>query len=371
MFEIGHQHATRPHAHAAGDGGPLGVPLAVGGSGAPNTKNTAGLTINQGGADDAALSIKSSDVAHGMTTLSETDTFFEFAKSVPGSGGVDIVGYSEDAIGLSFVARVTNGNTVKTTSAAAPFQLQGAKKTGTTVGALGANENIFAVYDGSSARLVFDVEGDMFINGSAVSDKVGGGVWYLNDTSNAKSTQGLTLNQGANDDEVLAFKSADVAHGITNQSETDTYAAFQKYDGAAGGLVVKAFSEATEAFQVWPMQTTEATGKTSTAGASMRIDSYKKNGTGLAAHGADANILAIGSNGATFYLFDADGDFQAKRKVYPGTDAGVLQTAAGLMGGTGAPNNANGADGDFYFRSDGGAGTSIYHRRAGAWVGIV
>lgn len=39
--------------------------------------------------------------------------------------------------------------------------------------------------------------------------------------------------------------------------------------------------------------------------------------------------------------------------------------------GTGAPNNANGADGDFHMRSDGGAGTTIYHKRAGAWVGIV
>lgn len=39
-------------------------------------------------------------------------------------------------------------------------------------------------------------------------------------------------------------------------------------------------------------------------------------------------------------------------------------------GGTGAPG-AIGVDGDFYFRSDGGAMTSIYQRRSGAWTGIV
>jgi hypothetical protein len=58
-------------------------------------------------------------------------------------------------------------------------------------------------------------------------------------------------------------------------------------------------------------------------------------------------------------------------KVYPPTPAMVLQTATAMYGGTGAPNNANGANGDIYFRSDGGALTTVYQRRAGAWVGIV
>ena len=59
------------------------------------------------------------------------------------------------------------------------------------------------------------------------------------------------------------------------------------------------------------------------------------------------------------------------RKIYPGTDAAAAQTAAGIYAGNGAPNNANGSDGDFYLRSDGGVLTTIYQRRAGAWVGIV
>lgn len=58
-------------------------------------------------------------------------------------------------------------------------------------------------------------------------------------------------------------------------------------------------------------------------------------------------------------------------KVYPGSDAAAAQSACGLYANTGAPNNANGANGDIYFRADGGALTTIYQRRAGAWVGIV
>lgn len=64
-------------------------------------------------------------------------------------------------------------------------------------------------------------------------------------------------------------------------------------------------------------------------------------------------------------------DVRTAGKVYPGHPIGAFQNNAGLYGGVGAPDNADGSDGDFYFRSDGGAGTSIYHKRAGAWVGIV
>lgn len=56
---------------------------------------------------------------------------------------------------------------------------------------------------------------------------------------------------------------------------------------------------------------------------------------------------------------------------YPPTDAGAIQAASAMRAGTGAPNNANGANGDYYFRSDGGAGTYIYFRAAGAWGAIL
>ena len=50
----------------------------------------------------------------------------------------------------------------------------------------------------------------------------------------------------------------------------------------------------------------------------------------------------------------------------------IAHTAASTFrGGTGAPSNGDGSNGDFYFRNDGGAGTTIYHKRAGAWVGVV
>lgn len=57
----------------------------------------------------------------------------------------------------------------------------------------------------------------------------------------------------------------------------------------------------------------------------------------------------------------------------PPTPAGAAQTVLKLTGNTGAPNNAEGADGDFYFRSDGtvAGNTVVYHKEAGAWVALV
>jgi len=60
-------------------------------------------------------------------------------------------------------------------------------------------------------------------------------------------------------------------------------------------------------------------------------------------------------------------------KIYPATDAGANQVVAGIFAGNGVPNNANGANGDFYFRGDGtqAGNTVVYHKQAGAWVALI
>lgn len=86
--------------------------------------------------------------------------------------------------------------------------------------------------------------------------------------------------------------------------------------------------------------------------------------TGESAGTGDANISVTLTTKGT-------GSIRTNGKIYPATDAGAEQTAAGIYGGTGAPSNANGANGDFYLRSDGSALTTVYQRRAGTWTGIV
>lgn len=61
-----------------------------------NANVTLGLTINQGSADDEILALKSSDVAHALTGLTETDTYFAIGKSAVNNGGTYIKSVCED-----------------------------------------------------------------------------------------------------------------------------------------------------------------------------------------------------------------------------------------------------------------------------------
>ena len=58
--------------------------------------------------------------------------------------------------------------------------------------------------------------------------------------------------------------------------------------------------------------------------------------------------------------------------LYPATDAKAAQAVCAIYAGNGLPNNANGANGDFYFRGDGtvAADTVVYHKQSGSWVAL-
>lgn len=65
---------------------------------------------------------------------------------------------------------------------------------------------------------------------------------FINDTSNANMTIGLTINQGTADNNILDFKSSDLDHGGVGGEtgkEADTFAAFTKRSGT-GGLIIDA-----------------------------------------------------------------------------------------------------------------------------------
>jgi len=89
----------------------------------------------------------------------------------------------------------------------------------------------------------------------------------------------------------------------------------------------------------------------------------------------DQLVLTAPVPGDETYVFDVSAN--ATRKVTlanltrPSTPALVAQSACNLYAGTGVPSNGDGANGDYYFRSDGGVTTHIYFRSGGAWAGII
>ena len=136
---------------------------------------------------------------------------------------------------------------------------------------------------------------------------------FISDSANANMTLGLTINQGANDDEILAFKSSDVAHGMTSVAETDTYGTLMKAAALAGGVKLTGLRDADgTAGQALILQGNlgEAadTTKTTAALGIIQLNSRIKNGTTTQTVGADGNLAVITNNNTTRFIFDAEGD---------------------------------------------------------------
>lgn len=122
----------------------------------------------------------------------------------------------------------------------------------------------------------------------------------------------VVINQAAADDEVLEFKSSDVAHGITDIIETDTYGRFLKASGANGGVQLDGVAD-TGAMGILLrgiMKTADAAKATTAIGA-VSIQAQLISNTSVVASGANANMLTIGDGATTRFIFDAEGSFFA------------------------------------------------------------
>ena len=140
---------------------------------------------------------------------------------------------------------------------------------------------------------------------------------YIGDTANSKQTLGLTINMGANDNEILSLKSSDIAHGITGQTETDTYGLFQKAHAAGGGLQVTGLTDSDGgpgfALALTGMLGEAAdTTKATNAQGIVHIRSYIYDGsTNVIEPGTDQNLFVVGSGSSARFIFDAEGSGHA------------------------------------------------------------
>lgn len=146
----------------------------------PNTKMTLGLTIDQAAADDEILALKSSDVSHGCTDTTETDTYLAVAKVLAG-GGATLDGFMSAgagaAIGFRFSGNsLTAANTTKSTAGRSLVELTGREISGTVFANVTADGNVFGIRARVAAAdatvALFDEDGDLWLNGSLT---LGGG----------------------------------------------------------------------------------------------------------------------------------------------------------------------------------------------------
>ena len=175
---------------------------------------------------------------------------------------------------------------------------------------MGVGHNTISNGD-TSSFLTFSTAGDNNFNEKMRITSAG--LVGIGDDLNAGMTQGLTINQGASDDEILAFKSSDVAHGITDYAETDTYGILKKVSPTSGGLSIQGFSESNSAMTLIPFITTADTTKSTSARGALNITPILKSGTGGADLGADGNLVTIqlGNSGTSRFIFDVEGSGHA------------------------------------------------------------
>jgi hypothetical protein len=146
------------------------------------------------------------------------------------------------------------------------------------------------------------------------------GALYVGDTENADVTVGLTINQGANDNAIIALKSSDITHGLTGQAETDTFLNIQKGNATVGGVTYQAIAEDGATSIVVTHDTWGGTADTTKADDSNGLMTYnfrEHNGSNAVADMAtNSNLVAIkgyiGGGLKTRFIWDVEGSAHAE-----------------------------------------------------------
>jgi len=185
--------------------------------------------------------------------------------------------------------------------------------------------------DGAGVLISADVSGDYgcFINNSNATGwglRIAGGADsgdYIirgqneggTDKFVVKSNGSATINQGADDGEILTFKSSDVAHGVTARTETDTYGFIKKGRTDEGGVFLGGYTELDIGITLDATSTSDITDKNTGANGNILVRARKKDGTGDGQIGSNANLMVIENYDVTRFIFDAEGDFHADNTV--------------------------------------------------------
>ena len=164
-------------------------------------------------------------------------------------------------------------------------------------GALSFNTNTAA--GSNTERLRIDATGNVSINDAT-----------------PEGTTGLTINQGASDDNIFSLKSSDIAHGRTGMVETDTFFAIRKMNPTLGGVEFRCLAEDAAAdyslYVSCEGGTANASKSTSGYGLVNFLVREHDGSNGVANITANGNVFTIqarvGGANATRFLVDEDGD---------------------------------------------------------------
>tara|TARA_R100001594_G_scaffold59896_1_gene93906 strand:- start:472 stop:1806 length:1335 start_codon:yes stop_codon:yes gene_type:complete len=174
-----------------------------------DTAPDAFLTVNQGADDSYCISLKSSDVSHGLTSYAETDTYGELMKADSENGGLRIRGIAEDDTdsdnSLFFEAYGGRASTAKTTSAIGLFDFYAVQHDGSNaVANLAADGNIMSVRArrGGAIATVFIIDEDGDLHADAGGGDLSTGAGYTtvktyDEYNDAHLVRAIDMNQSS------------------------------------------------------------------------------------------------------------------------------------------------------------------------------
>ena len=134
---------------------------------------------------------------------------------------------------------------------------------------------------------------------------------FIGDTANADLTTGITLNQGAADDEIMAFKSSDAGHPMTGSAEADTYGKITKASGGNGWLMLWGLSDGSgDSCDFYALSGSAASTAKTTSASALYVfyTGITDGGTGVTNPGSNQNLVAIWSgNDTARFILDVEG----------------------------------------------------------------
>ena len=126
-----------------------------------------GLCLNQGANDDNILTLKSSDIAHGITATAETDTYFEIRKQSGSIGGAELSAYGEQKLAYAIQGFVGLAEESSPSAASfGPVYVNCSIKSGSSIVEMSAAQHLFVVANDGDAKFMVDGDGTFHSDGS-------------------------------------------------------------------------------------------------------------------------------------------------------------------------------------------------------------
>ncbi|MDC1302862.1 hypothetical protein N8Y98_02815 [Pelagibacterales bacterium] len=164
---------------------------------APDT-GEGGITLNQGASDEMIMSFKSSDIAQGMTSVKQADTYGFIEKKSGANGGIKMGGLTDNADGHAFeaVGFQASENTAEATSASSAVCVNGFKRNGSTnaAEALPAGGNVFGIKNADDMQCLFKGDGEIHTNTAGTSNT--GSVSTFDGYDDAQLVRAYDLSKG-------------------------------------------------------------------------------------------------------------------------------------------------------------------------------